>query len=57
MYFHMYTQFNANLGAKAKQATTIAIQYRIDNLNERYHDGLMNVIEYLDGLSLTSSLR
>ncbi len=56
-FHHMYTQFNADLGARAKQAKTIAIQRRIDNLGERYYDGLINVMEYLDGLSYTVAKR
>ena len=53
----MYTQFNADLGARKKQAKTIAIQRRIDNLNERYHGGAITIMEYLDGLSFTVAKR
>ena len=52
-FHHMYTQFNADLGARAKQARTIAIQHHIDNLDKRYYDGQISVMEYLDGLSFT----
>ncbi|CAF5142161.1 unnamed protein product [Rotaria magnacalcarata] len=52
-FHHIYTQFTAGLGARTKQAQTISIQRRIDNLDKRYYDGLINVIEYLDGLSFT----
>jgi hypothetical protein len=49
----MYTEFAAGLGAKfrAKQVTTIEIQRRIGNIGERYYDGFINVMGYLDGLS------
>ena len=50
---HMRIQFYAGLGARTKQPKTIAIQRRIDNLGERYHDGVINAMEYLDGLSFT----
>ncbi len=53
----MYTQFTAGLGARPKQAKTIAIQHRIDNLGIRYYDGVINVMEYLDGLSLVVAKR
>jgi hypothetical protein len=53
----MYTQFNAGLGARPKQAKTIAIQRRIDNLGIRYYDGIINVMEYLDGLSFVVAKR
>ena len=53
----MYIQFNAGLGARAKRAKTIAIQRRIDNLDKRYYDGLISVMEYLDGLSFTIAKR
>ncbi|CAF3845879.1 unnamed protein product [Rotaria sp. Silwood1] len=56
-FHHMYTQFNAGLGARTKQAKTIAIQRRIDNLGQRYYGGLINAMEYLDGLSLTVAKR
>ena len=52
-FYHMLIQFNAGLGARTKQAKTIAIQRRIDHLDKRYYDGLINVMEYLDGLSFT----
>ncbi len=53
----MYTQFTAGLGARPKQAKTIAIQHRIDNLGIRYYDGVINAMEYLDGLSLVVAKR
>jgi hypothetical protein len=53
----MYSQFNADLGARSKQAKTIAIQRRIDNLDKRNYDGLIDVMEYFDGLSLTVAKR
>ena len=46
----MYTQINAGLGARSNQAKTIAMQRRIDNLDERYYDGLIDVMQYLAGL-------
>ncbi|CAF1054091.1 unnamed protein product [Rotaria sordida] len=52
--FHpMYVQFSAGLGIRPKQAKTIAIQRRIDNLGQRYYDGAISAMEYLDGLSFT----
>ena len=39
--------------SKPEQAKTIAIQRHIDNLDKRYYDELVDVIEYLNGLSLT----
>jgi hypothetical protein len=30
---------------------------RIDHLGQRYYDGLINVMEYLDGLSFTVAKR
>ena len=53
----MHVQFTAGLGARPKQAKTIAIQRRIANLDERYYDGAINAMEYLDGLSLTVAKR
>jgi hypothetical protein len=53
----MYTQFHAGLGVRKKQAKTIAIQNRIDNLNERYYGGVITVMEYLNGLSFTVAKR
>ena len=49
-FHHMYVQFSVGLGSRPKQAKTIAIQRRIDNLRQRYYDGAM---EYLEGLSFT----
>ncbi|CAM4808726.1 unnamed protein product [Rotaria magnacalcarata] len=51
------TMFSAGLGARAKQAKTIAIQRRIDCLDKRYYDGLINVMKYLNGLSFTVAKR
>ena len=53
----MYTQINAGLGARSNQAKTIAMQGRIDNLDKQYYDGLIDVMEYLDGLSFTVAKR
>lgn len=50
-FHHMNTQFDAGLGARTKQIKTIAIQSRIDNLNQRYYDSLIDVMKYLDGFS------
>ncbi|CAF5169528.1 unnamed protein product, partial [Rotaria magnacalcarata] len=47
----MYVQFIAGLGTRSKQAKTVAIQRRINKLGERYYDGTINAMEYLDGLS------
>ncbi|CAF4680546.1 unnamed protein product, partial [Rotaria socialis] len=47
-FYHMNIQFAAGLGARAKQAKTIVIQRRIDCLDKRYYDGLINVMEYLN---------
>ncbi|CAF2176777.1 unnamed protein product [Rotaria magnacalcarata] len=35
-----------SLGARPKQAKTIAIQRRIDNLDQRYYDGVISAMEY-----------
>ncbi|CAF4845470.1 unnamed protein product, partial [Rotaria sp. Silwood2] len=40
-----------------KLLKTIAIQRRIDNLGERYYDGVINAMEYLDGLSFIVAKR
>ncbi|CAM4774886.1 unnamed protein product [Rotaria magnacalcarata] len=56
-FHHIYIQFTAGLGARPKQAKTIAIQRRIDTLDKRYYDGAMNAMEYLDGLSFTVAKR
>jgi hypothetical protein len=50
-FHHMNIQFNAGLAARTKQVKTIAIQNRIDTLDQRYYDGLLDVMKYLDGLS------
>jgi hypothetical protein len=41
---HTYTQFNAALEATIKQKI-IAIQRRICTLDQRYYDGLINLME------------
>ncbi|CAF0948876.1 unnamed protein product [Rotaria sp. Silwood1] len=40
-----------------KLLKTIAIQRRVDNLGERYYDGVINAMEYLDGLSFIVAKR
>ena len=50
-FIHMLIQFNAGLGTRSKQSRAIAIQRRIDNLDMRYYDCLLTLMEYLDGLS------
>ncbi|CAF1534697.1 unnamed protein product, partial [Rotaria magnacalcarata] len=45
-FHHLRIQFYAGLGAKPKQAKTIAIQCCIDNLGQRYHDGVISAMEY-----------
>ena len=52
-FHHMYVQFSAGLGSRPKQAKTIAIQRRIDNLGKRYYDSAISAMEYLEGLSFT----
>ena len=37
-FHHIYTQFTAGLRVRTKQAKTIPIQRRIDNLDKRYYD-------------------
>ncbi|CAF4369903.1 unnamed protein product [Rotaria sp. Silwood2] len=56
-FHHMRIQFSAGLGPRPKQAKTIAIQRRIDNLGERYYDCAINAMEYLDGLSFIVAKR
>ncbi|CAF1388832.1 unnamed protein product [Rotaria magnacalcarata] len=56
-FHHMYVQFIAGLGTRSKQAKTVAIQRRIDKLGERYYDGAINAMEYLDGLSFIVAKR
>ncbi|CAF1277492.1 unnamed protein product [Rotaria sp. Silwood1] len=51
-FHHRHIQFSSGLGTRTQKFKTIAIQHRIENLTERYNDGLINVMEYLDGLSL-----
>ncbi len=48
----MNTQFIAGLAARTKQVITSAIQNRIDTLDQRYYDGLIDVMKYLVGLSI-----
>ncbi|CAF3345271.1 unnamed protein product [Rotaria socialis] len=50
-FHHTYVQFMADLGTQSKQAKTVAIQRRMDKLGERYYDGAIHAMEYLDGLS------
>ena len=50
-FHHMYAQFSVGLGSRSKQAKTIAIQRRIDNLGQRYYAGAISAMEYLEGLS------
>ncbi|CAF0838537.1 unnamed protein product [Rotaria sordida] len=52
-FHHMSVQFTTGSEARPKQAKTIVIQRRIANLDERYYDGVINAMEYLDGLSFT----
>ncbi|CAM4964755.1 unnamed protein product [Rotaria socialis] len=52
-FHHLRIQFYAGLGVRPKQAKTIAIQRRIDNLDQRYYDGVISTMENLDGLSYT----
>jgi len=54
---HMLTQFNAGLGPRTKQKKTLAIQHRIENLDQRYYEGVIDIMEYLDGLSYTVAKR
>ncbi|CAF4002007.1 unnamed protein product [Rotaria magnacalcarata] len=56
-FHHLRIQFYAGLGARPKQAKTIAIQRRIDNIGQRYYDGVISAMEYLDGLSYTVAKR
>ncbi|CAF2972812.1 unnamed protein product [Rotaria sp. Silwood2] len=56
-FHHMYVQFMAGLGTRSKQAKTVAIQRRMDKLGERYYDGALNAMEYLDGLSFVVAKR
>ncbi|CAF3029580.1 unnamed protein product [Rotaria socialis] len=56
-FHHLRIQFYAGLGARSKQAKTIAIQRHIDNLGQRYYDGVISAMEYLDGLSYTVAKR
>ncbi len=53
----MNIQFSVDLGPWVKQAKTKAIQRYIDCLDKRYYDGLINVMEYLKGLSFTVAKR
>lgn len=53
----MYTQFNGGLGVRTKQKKTVAIQRRIENLDQQYYDGPINLMEYLDGLSFVVAKR
>ena len=53
----MHIQFCAGLGTRVKPAKTIAIQRRMDNLTERYYDGVIDAMEYLHGLSFLVAKR
>jgi len=53
----MRIQFYAELGTRPKQARTIAIQRRVDNLNMRYKHGLITPLKNLDGLSFVVAKR
>ncbi|CAF3785824.1 unnamed protein product [Rotaria magnacalcarata] len=48
-FHHLRIQFYAGLGARPKQAKTIAIQLRIDNLGQRYYDGVISAMENGNG--------
>ncbi|CAM4840208.1 unnamed protein product [Rotaria magnacalcarata] len=56
-FHHMYVQFIAGLGTRSKQAKMVAIQRRINKLGERYYNGTINAMEYLDGLSFIVAKR
>ncbi|CAF1210351.1 unnamed protein product [Rotaria magnacalcarata] len=56
-FHHLRIQFYAGLGARPKQAKTIAIQRSIDNLGQRYYYGVISAMAYLDGLSYTVAKR
>jgi hypothetical protein len=53
----MFIQFNAGSGARPKQPTTITAQCHIDNLDERYYQCLITVMEYLEDLSFAVAKR
>ena len=54
-----HTAYSAKIHTNTNNQLTkrIAIQRRIDCLDKRYYDGLINVMEYLNGLSLTVAKR
>ncbi|CAF5218849.1 unnamed protein product, partial [Rotaria magnacalcarata] len=56
-FHHLRIQFYAGLGARPEHAKTIAIQRRIDNLGQRYYDGVISVMDYLDGLSYSGKTK
>ncbi|CAF2038586.1 unnamed protein product, partial [Rotaria magnacalcarata] len=56
-FHHMYVQFIVGLGTRSKQAKMVAIQRRINKLGERYYNGTINAMEYLDGLSFIVAKR
>ena len=56
-FHHLSIQFHAGLGTRPKPKKTIAIHHRIDNLSERYYDGSISAMEYLDGLSFIVAKR
>ncbi|CAF5012544.1 unnamed protein product, partial [Rotaria magnacalcarata] len=43
-FHHLRIQFYACLGARPKQTKTIAIQRRIENLGQRYYDGVISAM-------------
>ncbi len=50
---HMLLQINAGARGRPKTATTVAIQQRINTLNERFTSNEIGLNELLDGLALT----
>jgi hypothetical protein len=46
-----FSPYACTIRSFRSKSKTIAIQRRIDPLGERYYDGLMIVMQYLDGLS------
>jgi hypothetical protein len=49
----MLLQINAGARGRPKTATTVAIQQRINTLNERFTSNEIGLNELLDGLALT----
>ena len=50
---HLLLQVNAGAQGRPKTATTLAIQQRINTLNERFASNEISLTELLDGLALT----